>query len=42
MDEHEAFVGALLRRDAATAVDALAKHLETVTEEIRKRIGDSQ
>lgn len=42
MDEHEAFVGALLQRDAATAVDALAKHLETVTEEIRKRIGDSQ
>jgi DNA-binding GntR family transcriptional regulator len=42
MAEHEAFVGALLQRDAATAVDALAKHLETVTEEIRKRIGDSQ
>jgi DNA-binding GntR family transcriptional regulator len=41
MDEHEAFVGALLRRDTATAVAALATHLKTVTEEIKKRIAVS-
>lgn len=41
MDEHEAFIGALLRRDADTASAALAAHLHTVTEEIRKRIADS-
>jgi DNA-binding GntR family transcriptional regulator len=41
MDEHEAFVAALLRRDAATAVAALTTHLQTVTEEIQKRIAES-
>lgn len=41
MDEHEAFIGALLRRDAKKAGAALAKHLGTVTEEIRKRISGS-
>lgn len=42
MDEHEAFIGALLRRDGATAAAALASHLQTVTEEIKKRIAESQ
>lgn len=41
MEEHEAFIGALLRRDANTAAAALEAHLETVAEEIRKRIADS-
>lgn len=42
MDEHEAFIGALLERDADRAATALATHLETVSEEIRKRIADSK
>jgi DNA-binding GntR family transcriptional regulator len=42
MDEHEGFIGALLRRDAETASAALKTHLETVTGEIRKRIEESQ
>jgi DNA-binding GntR family transcriptional regulator len=42
MAEHEAFVSALLRRDAATASAALETHLNTVTEEIKKRISESQ
>lgn len=41
LDEHEAFMSALLRRDARTAGAALATHLETVSEEIRKRITGS-
>jgi DNA-binding GntR family transcriptional regulator len=41
MEEHEAFIGALLRRDADTAGAALARHLDTVTAEIKKRIADS-
>lgn len=42
MAEHEAFIGALLRRDAETASAALATHLKTVSEEIRKRIAESR
>jgi DNA-binding GntR family transcriptional regulator len=42
MAEHEAFVSALMRRDAATASAALETHLNTVTAEIRKRISESQ
>ena len=41
MGEHEGFIGALLRRDAQTASAALETHLNTVTEEIRKRIAES-
>jgi len=41
MEEHEAFIGALLRRDGVTAAAAISKHLHTVTEEIRKRIAES-
>jgi DNA-binding GntR family transcriptional regulator len=42
MAEHEAFISALLRRDAATASAALETHLNTVTAEIKKRISESQ
>ena len=42
MDQHEGFIGALLRRDAATASAALETHLSTVTEEIKKRIAESK
>lgn len=42
MDEHEGFINALLRRDAKTASAALATHLKTVSEEVRKRIADSK
>jgi len=42
MAEHEGFIGALLRRDAHTASAALETHLHTVTEEIKKRIAESQ
>ncbi|HET6564171.1 MAG TPA: GntR family transcriptional regulator [Xanthomonadales bacterium] len=42
MDEHEAFIGALLKRDGETAARELAGHLHTVTEEIKKRIAESQ
>lgn len=41
MAEHEAFIGALLKRDAKAAGTALGAHLETVTEEIKKRIAES-
>jgi DNA-binding GntR family transcriptional regulator len=42
MEEHEAFIAALLKRDAETAASELARHLQTVTEEIRKRIAGSR
>lgn len=42
MAQHDAFIGALLRRDADTAAAALATHLKTVSEEIRKRIAESR
>ncbi len=42
MAEHEAFVSALLRRDATTASAALETHLNTVTEQIKTRISGSQ
>lgn len=42
MAEHEAFVSALLRRDATTASAALDTHLNTVTEQIKTRISESQ
>ncbi|HKX54959.1 MAG TPA: GntR family transcriptional regulator [Xanthomonadales bacterium] len=42
MEEHEAFIGALLKRDGVAAADELARHLHTVTEEIRKRIAESR
>ncbi len=42
MEEHESFIAALLRRDSKTASAALATHLKTVTEEIKKRIDVSQ
>jgi DNA-binding GntR family transcriptional regulator len=41
MAEHEAFINALLRRDAATASAAIETHLKTVTEQIRNRISES-
>jgi DNA-binding GntR family transcriptional regulator len=41
MDEHEPFIAALMKRDARKAAATLATHLETVTEEIKKRIAGS-
>jgi DNA-binding GntR family transcriptional regulator len=41
MAEHEAFISALLRRDAVKASAALEAHLHTVGEEIKKRIANS-
>jgi len=41
MEEHEEFIGAMLRRDGTTAAAAIAKHLHTVIEEIKKRIAGS-
>ena len=41
MAEHEVFIGALLERNEEAAAAALAAHLATVTEEIRKRIAES-
>jgi len=42
MAEHEAFIGALLKRDAKKASTFLEKHLKTVTTVIKKRIAESQ
>jgi len=41
MAEHEAFIAALLKRDAKKASSALERHLKTVTAVIKKRIAES-
>lgn len=42
MDEHELFIGALLKRNKEKAKAALEAHLDHVTEAIKKRVADSQ